>query len=207
MRDRGTRRRPCEDSGQTLIELLVVMLILSVLTGIVYGVLITVQRQTADTVKRADSVDQARLALSQIDRQVRSGNVFYDPVLEALPMSMRVYTQSNGDNLCVQWQVTGGELRTRSWDPKVPLTVGAWRTVARNVVNVVDSDPSTVDAQAPFALAGGGTTTSYGQRLVDVLFLVREPTSDGKAVEVRASLSGRNTQYGMDPGVCTAPIP
>ena len=207
MPDRRAVRRRGEDSGQTLIELLVVMLILSTVTAVIYGVLIIVQRQTADTIKRADSVDQARQALSQIDRQVRSGNVFYDPVLESLPMSMRVYTQSNGAPRCVQWQIAGGELRTRSWDPNAPLAIEDWHPVARNIVNVVDADPSTPDAQAPFALAGGGTTTSYGQRLVDVLFLVQEPTSDGKAVEVRASLSGRNTQYGMDPGVCPAPTP
>ena len=207
MRDPRAERTSGTDSGQTLIELLVVMLVLSAVTAIVYGVLITVQRSTADTVKRADSVDQARLALSQIDRQVRSGNVFYDPVLETLPMSMRVYTQSNGIKRCVQWQVTGGELRSRSWEPVTGVVEQDWHTVARNVVNVVDADPATVDPQAPFALAGGGTTTSYGQRLVDILFLVKEPTSDGKAVEVRGSLSGRNTQYGMDPGVCTALTP
>jgi hypothetical protein len=183
------------------------MMIMSGLLATVYGVLIGVQRQSADTVRRADSVDQARLGLSQIDRQVRSGNVFYDPVLEPLPMSMRVYTQSNGVPRCVQWQVTGGLLRTRSWEPITGVLVSGWRVVARNVVNTVDSDPTTVDPEAPFALAGGGTTTSYGQRLVDILFLVKDPRSGGKPVEVRASLSGRNTQYGYDAGVCTAPTP
>ena len=207
LRPPGDRR---EDSGQTLIELLVVMLLMSGLSTIVYGVLISVQRQTADTVRRADSVDQARLALSQIDRQVRSGNVFYDPVLETLPMSMRVYTQSNGVASCVQWQVTGRQLRTRSWDPAVlPPVATAWRTVARDIDNDDDLDgvPSTIDPEWPFALAGGGTTTSYGQRLVDVLLKLRDTDSRGAAVEIRASLSGRNTQYGFDPGVCVSPTP
>ena len=189
----------------TLIELLVVMMLSSLLLTIVYHVLITVQRQTAETVRRADSVDQARLGLSQIDRQVRSGNVFYDPVLEALPMSMRVFTQSNGIKTCVQWQVTGGALRTRTWDPATGVVEKDWRTVARNIVNVVDGDPSTPDPQAPFALAGGGTTTSYGKRLVDVVLLVKDDESGGAPVEVRASLSGRNTQYGFDPGACPPP--
>ena len=196
-----------DDTGQTLVELLVVMLIMSGLLATVYGVLIGVQRQSADTVRRADSVDQARLGLSQIDRQVRSGNVFYDPVLETLPMSMRVYTQSNGVPRCVQWQVTGGQLRTRSWEPVTGVLISGWHVVAHNVVNSVDTDPATVDPEAPFALAGGGTTTSYGQRLVDILFLVNDPRSGGKPVEVRASLSGRNTQYGYDAGVCAAPTP
>ena len=195
-----------EDGGMTLIELLVVMMLSSLLLTIVYHVLITVQRQTAETLRRADSVDQARLGLSQIDRQVRSGNVFYDPVLEPLPMSMRVLTQaSNGDRTCVQWHVTGGALRTRSWDPETKVVEKDWRTVARDIVNVVDTDPSTPDPQAPFALAGGGTTTSYGKRLVDVVLLVKDAKSGGAPVEVRGSLSGRNTQYGFDPGDCAAP--
>lgn len=198
-----------DEKGVTLIELLVVMATFSVLLSIIYGVLNTVQVQTADTVRRADSVDQARLGLSQIDRQVRSGNVFYDPVLEALPMSMRVYTQSNGVPRCVQWQVVAAsnELRSRAWQPLTGAILTDWHVVARNVVNEVDADPSTVDLEAPFALAGGGTTTTYGQRLVDVTLLVKDPKSGGKPVEVRASLSGRNTQYGFDPGVCTPPTP
>ena len=191
----------------TLVETLVVMIIFSALLAIIYGVLISVQRQTVDTVRRADSVDQARIGLAQIDRQVRSGNVFYDPVYETLPMSMRVYTQSNGIPRCVQWQVTGGELRTRSWEPLTGVIEDDWHPIARNIVNVVDLDPTTVDPEAPFALAGGGATTSYGSRLVDVKFLVKDPKAGGKPVEVRASLSGRNTQYGFDPGVCTSPAP
>lgn len=202
MRERLARRRVAvrADAGVTLVELLVVMIISTVLLAIVYMVLITVQRQTADTVRRADSVDQARIGLSQLDRQVRSGNVFYDPVLESLPMSMRVFTQSNAVQRCVQWQVTGGVLRTRAWEPVTGVLKENWRVVARNVVN---AGPS----QAPFALAGGGTSTSYGRRLVDVLLLVKDPAAGGKPVEVRASLSGRNTQYGFDPGVCTPPTP
>ena len=193
------------DRGVTLVETLVVMIIFSVLLTIIFGVLISVQRQTVDTVRRADSVDQVRIGLSQIDRQVRSGNVFYNPANEVLPMSMRVYTQSNGIPRCVQWQVTGGVLRTRSWEPLTGAIEDDWHPIARNIVNVVDSDPATVDQEAPFALAGGGVTTSYGSRLVNVMLLVKDPKAGGKPIEVRASLSGRNTQYGFDPGVCTSP--
>ena len=181
------------------------MLVMSGLLTTIYGVLIAVQRQTADTVKRADSVDQARIGLSQIDRQVRSGNVFYDPVLEALPMSMRVYTQADGIKRCIQWQVhkPSRQLRTRSWQPLAPSTAGAWRVVAHNVQN----DVAVSLDQAPFALEGEGSITTYGQRLLRVQFLVKDPTAGGKPVEVRSSLSGRNTQYGFDPGVCAPPTP
>jgi prepilin-type N-terminal cleavage/methylation domain-containing protein len=180
----------------TLIELLVVMVIFSVLLSIVYGVLISVQRQTAATAARADSADQARLAMAQIDRQVRSGNVLYDPVYEPLPMSMRIYTQANGQQRCVQWQVTAGVLRTRWWEQTNPAGASAWQIVARNLVND-GSNP-------PFALQGSSTV--YGARLVDVLLLVKSPGASGPPVEIRSSLSGRNTSYGYDPGVCS-PVP
>lgn len=192
-----------DDQGVTLVELLISMTIFSVVLGIVYGILISVQKQTADTVRRADSVDQARIALSELDRQVRSGNVLYNPIFEVLPMSMRVYTQANGAQRCVQWQIDAATkvLRTRSWTTTWQTDgtpAPEWKITARNVVN------KTTDSPLPFALQG--STTVYGSRLVDVRILVKDARAGGKPVEVKASLSGRNTQYGYDPGVCS-PVP
>jgi hypothetical protein len=193
--------KAADAAGVTMVELLLVMTIFSGLLTVIYGVLISVQKQTADTTKRADSLDQVRLGLSEIDRQVRSGNVLYNPIFETLPMSMRVYTQANGQQRCVQWQIDSGVLRTRSWATNWqsnPATlVSDWRTIARNVVNTV--------SETPFALSGGGAT-EYGSRLVDVRILVKDPSAGGKPAEVVSSLSGRNTLYGFDPGVCD-PVP
>jgi len=182
------------DKGTTLVELLISMTIFSLALAMVYSVLITVQRQTKDQTSRADSVGNARLALQQIDRQVRSGNVLYNPASETLPLSMRVYTQANGDQRCVQWQVFNGKLRSRSWSPTWTTDgqVSAWAIVAHDVVNTT--------ATPPFALQGG--STAYGSRLADVTLLVKSPTAGGKPVNVTSSLSGRNTAYGYDPGVC-----
>lgn len=186
------------DAGVTLVELLITMIIFSLVMAMTYGVLITVQRQTKDQIARADAVGDARLALQQIDRQVRSGNVLYNPSTEPLPLSMRIYTQANGDQRCVQWQVVGGLLRSRSWSPTWTTDglVGDWGVVARNVVNT--------SASPPFALQGG--STAYGSRLVDISLQVKSPDSGGEPINVTSSLSGRNTAYGYDPGVCT-PVP
>jgi prepilin-type N-terminal cleavage/methylation domain-containing protein len=196
VRDLLARRIRRDDRGLSLIELLVVMAIFSGLITAVYSVLIIVQRQTADTVKRADAVDQARLGLQQIDRQVRSGNVLYDPAA----MSMRVYTQANGDQKCVQWQVVSNTLRTRSWvgTGVAYSNVSAWAVVARNIVN------TDVAGQRPFVTTG--SATQDGARLINFLLLVKTPGSGGQAVAVETSLAGRNTQYGYDPGTCN-PIP
>ena len=196
MRDLDTRTR--DERGTTLVEVLISMTIFTLALAMVYSVLITVQRQTKDQTSRADTVGNARLALAQIDRQVRSGNVLYNPASEALPLSMRVYTQANGDQRCVQWQVYSGKLRTRSWSPtwQTDGEVSGWAVVAHDVVNTA--------ATPPFALQGG--STAYGSRLVDVTLRVKSPTARGNAVNVTSSLSGRNTAYGYDPGVCS-PVP
>lgn len=199
MRDirlRASKRRG--DDGMTLVEILISMMIFSLALAMVYTVLISVQKQTKDQTSRADSVGNARLALMQIDRQVRSGNVLYNPASESLPLSMRVYTQANGVQRCVQWQVYDRKLRTRSWSTtwQTDGLVSDWAIVAHDVVNTT--------ATPPFALQGG--TTAYGSRLVDITLLVKSPTAGGQPINVTSSLSGRNTAYGYDPGVCS-PVP
>lgn len=186
------------DDGFTLIELLVSMIIFSLVMAGVYSVLITVQRQNSDLAGRQETVGNARLATEQMDRQIRSGNVLYDPALETLPMSMRVYTQANGLERCVQWQVYNGTLRSRSWSTtwQTDGLVSSWGTVARGLQNT--------SASLPFALEGG--STAYGSRLVDIDLLVKDTASKGKVLEVKTSLSGRNTLYGYDPGICS-PVP
>jgi prepilin-type N-terminal cleavage/methylation domain-containing protein len=202
MRDKfwQLRRRMPHDGGITLVELLVTMTIFSMVLAMCYTVLITIQKQTKDEMARADAVGEARLALQQIDRQVRSGNVLYDPVAEPLPLSMRIYTQSNGDQRCVQWQVDGGVLRSRSWSPtwQTDGIVSGWQVIAHHVVNTASTPP--------FALQGG--SSAYGSRLVDITLKVKSPDSDGNPIDVVSSLSGRNTAYGYDPTICNpAPAP
>jgi hypothetical protein len=193
---------------------------------ITYSILTSVQHQTTDTIALSDNVGQARLALQQIDRQVRSGNVLYSPANEASDQTngtagcygftiapstvgnagncMRVYTQANGDNRCVQWRVSGGDLATRSWPPDWQVSGGVtgWRTVARNIVNTDDVNSAT----QPPAFLLQGATSSYGTRLVDIVFQVKSTDQNGQPVTVQTALSGRNTQYGYDPSVCT-PVP
>lgn len=216
MREFLTRRaRRSGDDGVTLVELLISMTIFSIVIALTYSVLLTIQRQTKDTTARADSVGDARVVLQQIDRQVRSGNVLYSPANEIgttgctattvapslTPNAgncMRIYTQANGDQRCVQWQVTGGVVRSRSWSPtwETDGLVSDWAVTAHNTVNTASSPP--------FILQGGAT--AYGSRLVDIELRIKNPQSKGAPVNVTSSLSGRNTAYGYDPGICS-PVP
>lgn len=189
------RQAQANEAGLTLIELLVTMMILSGVTAAAYGVLIQVSKQSRDVQGREQTTTNARLALEQMDRQIRSGNVLYDPALETLPNSMRVYTQTNGQERCVQWQLTGGKLRSRSWSPtwQTDGLVKTWGVVARGITNTT----------SPFSL---DSTSAYGSRLINISFTVKDSKAGGSAQTVQTSLSGRNTEYGYDTGLCN-PIP
>lgn len=207
MRERMDRIRS-QDTGLTLIELLVSMGIFSVLIAFVYGVMITVMQQTRDVEVRDNAVFNTRIALQQMDRQIRSGNVFYDPNVTSdpdyLPNSMRVYTQANGDNKCIQWQVKDGVLRSRSWSTtwQTDSSLTPWATVATGLLT---------ESVPPFTLSGGASTpvavapassSPYGPRLLNIRLVVEDPRRPGGKQVLESSLSGRNTQYGFDSGVC-----
>ena len=71
--------------------------------------------------------------------------------------------------------------------------VSGWGTVARGVTNT--TSPFTLD-----------NASAYGSRLINISFSVRDSKATGRDQVVQTSLSGRNTEYGYDSGVCT-PIP
>src|SRR5436309_4725621 len=147
------RRRPDgagrrTEAGMTAVELSVTSAILVVVLGIVYTVLFTALGASVKQTDRSLTNDQARLAVEQIDREIRSGNVFFDPANEATDtahqiaptMSLRVYTQADyptfSSNRCYQWRVTtDGLLQSRSWQSDADGTprsgtVNNFRTVA-----------------------------------------------------------------------------
>jgi hypothetical protein len=109
-------------------------------------------------------------------------------------MSMRVYTQANGQQRCVQWRIHDSALQVRSWEP-APNPVGSdWAVVAREIRNT--------DTHVPFF-----RPAAYGERLIDITLLVDEdPDTGAPPIEVTSSLSGRNTAYGYDEDVCL-PLP
>jgi len=180
------------DRGVSLVELLVTMMIFSLIMAGIYSVLITVQRQSRDISGREETVGNARLAIEQMDRQIRSGNVLYDDQTTEAPLSMRVYTQANGDERCVQWQVLGTQLRMRTWSPtwRTDLNVSSWGVIARGLQNTSATPPFT------------SPSSTYGSRLVDIDLRVKDPSSSGNVLQIKTSLSGRNTLYGFDPGIC-----
>jgi type II secretory pathway pseudopilin PulG len=203
--------RGAREEGMTLVELLVAMFVLGFVMLVFTNVLASVQRGVVAQESLSRTIDQTRLAVQQLDREIRSGNVLYDPALEnngvtscdgCLPgYTLRVYTQSNADTRggyqCVLWQVDAQQqLLTRRWPAGNPDSATEWRLVASGIVN---RDLS----QQAFSIE---TDPLKGERTVNIVFSVNEDLADrpGQTVQVDASLTGRNTSYDYPLNVCAS---
>ena len=207
------RRLTSDQRGVTLVELVVSMMVLGIAMLIFSTTLMTVQTSVVNQDLHMQTNDQARLALQQIDREMRSGNVLYDPATEGTltPGSggaadnnymVRIYTQTNANDRgysCVQWRITNSkELQTRWWPPENPDAVSEWRTVATGIVNRAFSVPA-------FQL---DTDPLKGNRVLNVTLRVSvDPDATPlEATEIKAAFTGRNTAYGYPVTVCS-PVP
>lgn len=207
-------RRAGGERGTTLVELLVAMAIMGIVFVAFTTVLASVQRGVALEDSLSQTLDQARLALQQVDREMRSGNVLYDPALEnaaagtpgrvascsgCVPgYTLRVYTQTNADSRgtyqCVLWKIAGGQVMTRSWPPLEPDSATAWRSVATGIVN--QNLGQAAYSLDPDPLKGG--------RTLNVVYAVNSniahrPT---QTTRIQGSFTGRNTSYGYPANVC-----
>jgi prepilin-type N-terminal cleavage/methylation domain-containing protein len=204
--------------GFTLLELMVASALMLVVMGIFVTTMGVVQKAVNRETGRSESNDQARLAVEELDREIRSGNLLYDPALETGPtgsgvvagMSLRIYTQTNATsrnpgNRCVQWRIVSDELQRRDWatiwqeDPALYVT--PWRVVADHVVNMdPDGHPNTSDAISAFVL---DSDPVKGGRTVVISILVNQSRSSGRNVNIQESVTGRNTQYGYPNNICS----
>lgn len=217
-------RRSLDDRGMSLTELLVAMFVFGVLMAIVFSVMITLTYQSRDSLSRAESVGQARLGISHIDRQVRSGNLIADPANEQSTTSgvepyysLRIYTQENDRDRCVQWRVIQhpGEdfanLEFRDWDPRYPTVIDYtdWSVVAQNIQITDTSDfdpdnPGDPSLWPPFFVdnAGRGISDAHFVRIT-LRMLGPGADPDAKPVTVTTQTTGRNTVFGYPTTSCT----
>ena len=187
--------RRSDERGLTVVELVVTMAVLAVVVPMALTLLHTVQRGVVAQQSRSDSTDQARSAAQQVDRQIRSGNVLYQP--ESGGMSLRVYTQANAAQRCVQWRVLDRQLQWRSWTTTwlVDGSVSGWRVAADDVVNATVVPPVPV-----FAL--DTSQVEFGQRIMRVSILTNDSERAGRPTRIDVSVTGRNTQSRSAASVC-----
>jgi type II secretory pathway component PulJ len=196
------------EEGLTLPEVMVNLVVMGIVLTAFLAILATVQREMVRERDRTSTEDQARLAVEAVDREVRSGDVLYNPSFEPSPTvagyGFRVYTEANaptrngGNPLCVQYRVSGGNLLRRSWPSGNTAAATAWRTVALNIVNTT----------APFSLDSGYTqltSSATGGRTLHVTLKVNAKPGNpqSKDVVIQESVAIRNIGTG-DP--CT-PVP
>lgn len=206
---RASVRRTRGEEGMTLAELLVSMAVMGIAVMIFTSVLASVQRGVVAQENLNRTLEDARLAIQQLDREIRSGNVLYDPALEnnGQPSctgcqpgyTLRVATQSNaptrGGHTCVLWTIDDQErLLTRRWPPNLPNSATPWRVVSTGVVNKTLGEPA-------FAL---DTDPLKGGRTLNITLALNEDLDGrpGQTARIRAALTGRNTSYDYPINVC-----
>ncbi len=199
-----------EEDGISVVEMVIAVMLMAIAASIYLGAMTSVYTGVNRQQRRSEINDEARLAMEQIDREVRSGNILFDPTESfAAPacggyacvpnFSVRVLTQANATTRtppeqCVQWLVQGRNLMRRSWAPGAGSSLSGWRIVARDIVNR-DLSP----AVPAFVRDPGG-------RVLDVTLLVNNRLGQADAprtVRIESSIAIRN--YGT--GDPCSPIP
>jgi prepilin-type N-terminal cleavage/methylation domain-containing protein len=191
------RLRPTRESGFTLVELAVAMAVMGIVTSIFLGALASVQRSMVRESGRSATMDQARLAVEALDREIRSGRVLCESATGSNPYyTLSVYTRNAFSptittSRWVQYKVANQQLQRReygstSWQP--------WRIVADGIVNVT---PASTTTDVPFKLntsSSYGAGSTLGSRVVDVTLVVNTAPSDTTASSVRlvSSMTIRN---------------
>jgi hypothetical protein len=184
-------------------EVTVASMLLLIALAMAFSLLTTVSTSVARTDARGQTNDQVRQAVQEIDRQVRSGNVLYDPSTEvsdptnfiAPGLSMRIYTQANGVQRCVQWRIKAGTLQMRSWSETwaVDGVVTSFGNVATNITNTASTPAFSLDP-----------SPGFGGRLLKLDVLAQINSVQGAQVEIVDSVAGRNTTYGYPTSVCAS---
>jgi type II secretory pathway component PulJ len=192
---------------------MMVLLLLSIVLAVLSNAFISVLDQVQVSTQRSIGNDQARVAVDQLDNEIRSGNVFYDPAQLDDPangiyahMALIIYTEADANTLnpgqrCVEWRIYNQVLEYRYWAPywTTGQTVSDWSIAATNVVN--QNVTPQVNA---FTL---NPNTNYGNRLLDIDILTQPSNTKAQPAETQASVTGRDTQYGYPESVCATVPP
>ena len=188
----------------TFPELSIVILLMAIAGAFFYTFLFSIQRSVGTQEQRSENNDAARLAIERLDREVRSGNVLYDPQNEAgvagvtaANYALRVYTQSNQAARCVQWRVKAGRLERRSWTPNNPPSTLAWTVVTEGLVNEQQS-------VEPFRRDNDPSTSG---RTVLVEFLAGDAGNPDELARIKSAITGRNTTFNYPVSACESPPP
>lgn len=186
--------RLADDRGFSLIELMVVLAVMGMIMTAFLGLLASVQRSLVRETNRSTTMDQARLAMEGIDRQVRSGSIVCVPTTGTNPYytltlyGPNAYSTSSSANRWVQYRVQSQTLQRRQYTS----SWSSWRTVATGIVNSTPSGTTNV----PFLpdTASQYASTSGASRLVNVTFIVDSQPNDttSSSSKLQSAIAIRN---------------
>ena len=150
---------------------------------------------------------QVVAAFNELRQEIVSANVLFDPASDVsggvnyagknadgtaiqAGWSLRIYTQLNGQPMCVQWRLLDtGALQTRSWSDQWQTDgiTHPWATLASGVENPNGSPPFALNYSTNF----GGSSS----RLV-MVNLYASPESAHESDELlQSSIAGRDAEY------------
>jgi type II secretory pathway pseudopilin PulG len=170
-----------DEQGITLVELVVTMAVMGIIIGIFLSILASVQLSMGREQGRSQTMDQGRLALETLDRDIRSGQILCSVPASPANFGLSVYTQSNNTPRWIQYRVASQTLQRRL---RLTSSWSAWRTVATGIVNPSTTPPFVID-----------TSALIGSRIVNVTLLVNTATNDQTSsnVQLESSLGIRNS--------------
>lgn len=204
-------RRRGTEAGFTLVELAVALAIgITLLTLVLVSLTNTIQTGL-DAVASGHANSNNNLALNEIQREVVSSDVIYNPATKTpkattiLPPTgsggylLRLLTNYKDSTTCVQWRLTtAGKLQFRSWSINRPTTVKHWETI---VTGLLTTTP-------PFSTST--TRVSYGSRILTVSLIARSGAASthlNLKAEVSASFPSLDAEFypTTAPNYCTPP--
>ena len=208
MRARGDiRARLSDQAGMTLPELMVSMVVAALILGAFLTIMTAAQKDIIHQTNRSNTNDQARVAMEQIDRELRSATVLYDPSGEPAPSvpyyGLRFETQANaptrGGRTCVQYRISNDQLLKRTWPSGNSAAATGWWVVADGVLNYDQG----VQAFTLDSTSAEGAGSVLGSRVANIVLVLNTKTTDSATDRITSSIAIRNQSVG-DP--CT-PVP
>ena len=204
-----------DDAGFSLLELVMAMSLLLVVLLMGFKAVASVLGVGNQALSTNQDDTVASLAVAELRSEAISANVLFNPADEgtdagtspdgtpiAPGFSLRIYTQANGLFTCVQWRVLDtGVLEFRSWSDlwQSNGAVEGWTTLMTGIANTASEPPFTLDSGTNY----GGPTSG---RLLDVDLFVRQSAA-APAVEVQASIAGRDAEYYPQDTDDCSPVP
>jgi flagellar basal body-associated protein FliL len=202
------------EGGFNIVEIVVAMAVMMVVLMVGMVAASTAVKVEAQATGKGQATTQVVAALTELRQEIVSANIIFDPgndVYTSGPQSgvnyaganpdgtkinpgwsLRIYTQLNGNAMCVQWRLLdSGALQTRLWTPSWSQSSGEqgtaypWSTLATNVVNT----------QAPFSLNYSANYGGSNSRLVIVTLLASARNANVKPQLLQSSIAARDAEY------------